>query len=546
MIPPHRIRSAAALAAFATLALATTAAAQQRGIEPAPDRRAGEGDGPFERLIIRGATMIDGTGAPPVGPVDIVIERNRIAAVQSVGYPGVAIDDTRRPGGATREIDAHGMYVLPGFVDMHAHIGGTAQGTPAEYVFKLWLAHGVTTVRDPGSGNGVEWTRRHRERSERNEIVAPRIYAYVTPGNSWNGGPVDTPQKGREYVRWAKRQGMDGFKLGLGLYYDPDVMAAIIDEARRQGMGTTAHLAQMGVARMNALEAARVGLHSMQHWYGLPEALFADRRVQDFPAGYNYQDEQHRFAEAGRLWRQAAGPGSARWNQVMDELLERGFILNPTFNIYAASRDLMRERRAEWHERYTLPSLWRFFQPDRRAHGSYWFDWTTQNEIDWKENYRLWMAFVNEYKNRGGLVCAGSDSGFIYKLYGFGYIHELEMLQEAGFHPLEVIRAATLCGAEQLARETGRTMDFGLIRPGKLADLVLVEENPLHNLKVLYGTGHFRLDDETNTPTRVGGVRYTIKDGIVYDARQLLADVERIVEEAKRRTPEITPGRDLD
>lgn len=521
-------------AVFILLAIPAALAAQ---IEPAPDRPAGEGDGPHERLIIRGATLIDGTGGPPVSPVDIVVEGDRIAEVRTVGWPGVPIDPDRRPGDATAEIDAEGMYVMPGFVDMHAHIGGTGQGTPAEYVYKLWLAHGVTTIRDPGSGNGVEWILRERERSERAEITAPRIFAYVTPGNSWDAGPVDTPDQGRSYVRWAAERGLDGFKLGLGAYYDPEVVAAMIEEARGAGMGTTAHLSQTGVARMNALDAARVGLHSIQHWYGLPEALFDDRVVQDYPADYDYGDEQHRFAEAGRLWRQAAEPGSERWNRVMEELLELDFILNPTFNIYEASRDLAAQRLAEWHETYTLPSLWEFFQPDRRAHGSYWFDWTTRDEIDWRENYRLWMRFVNEYKNRGGMVCAGSDSGFIYKTYGFGYVQELEMLQEAGFHPLEVIHAATLCGAEQLARETGREMEFGIVRPGMLADLVIVDENPLHNLKVLYGTGHFRLDDETNTPTRVGGVEYTIKDGIVYDARELLADVARMVEEARAEMP---------
>ena len=100
------------------------------------------------------------------------------------------------------------------------------------------------------------------------------------------------------------------------------------------------------------------------------------------------------------------------------------------------------------------------------AHGSYWFDWTTQDEIEWKNNYRLWMRFLNEYKNRGGKVCTGSDSGFIYKLYGFDYIRELELLQEAGFHPLEVIRAATLCGAEVLAKPTGKAPEFGIVRAG--------------------------------------------------------------------------------
>jgi imidazolonepropionase-like amidohydrolase len=163
----------------------------QRGVEPAPNRT--EGDGPFQRLIIRSATVIDGTGAPPVGPVDIVIENNRIAEVRSVGYPKVMIREGNRPRNATKEIDATGMYVLPGFVDCHGHIGGAAQGTAAEYVYKLWLAHGVTTVREPGSFNGVDWTLKARERSAKNEITAPRLFAYVSPGAGWEKGRLSTP-----------------------------------------------------------------------------------------------------------------------------------------------------------------------------------------------------------------------------------------------------------------------------------------------------------------------------------------------------------------
>jgi imidazolonepropionase-like amidohydrolase len=140
------------------------------------------------------------------------------------------------------------------------------------------------------------------------------------------------------------------------------------------------------------------------------------------------------------------------------------------------------------------------------------------------------MTFVNEYKNRGGRVTTGSDSGYIYKLYGFGYIRELELLREAGFHPLEVIRAATLKGAEAL----GLDDEIGTVEVGKLADLVVVEENPLANLKVLYGTGAIKLD-ENNKPVRVGGVRYTIKDGVIFDAKKLLEDVRRIVRQAKEK-----------
>ncbi|HQU55646.1 MAG TPA: amidohydrolase family protein, partial [Saprospiraceae bacterium] len=134
----------------------------------------------------------------------------------------------------------------------------------------------------------------------------------------------------------------------------------------------------------------------------------------------------------------------------------------------------------------------------------------------------------NTYKNRGGRVTTGSDSGFIYELYGFAYIRELELLREAGFHPLEVIRAATLNGAQALGVEK----DLGTIEPGKLADMVLVEENPLANLQVLYGTGAIKLNED-NKVERVGGVKYTIKDGIIYDAKQLLRDVKAMVDKAK-------------
>ena len=288
------------------------------------------------------------------------------------------------------------------------------------------------------------------------------------------------------------------------------------------------HHAQMSVARWNVLNSARSGLTSLEHWYGLPEALFDDRTVQNYPLDYNYNNEQDRFGEAGRLWKQAAAPYSDHWNKVMNELIELNFTLDPTFNIYEASRDLQRARRAEWHEDYTLPSLWNYYQPSKISHGSYWHFWGTEEEVAWKENYRLWMAFVNEYKNRGGRVTAGSDSGFIFQLYGFAYIRELELLREAGFHPLEVIRAATLNGAEAL----GMADKIGSVEVGKYADFVIIEANPLSNLKVLYGTGAIKLTEE-NEVVRVGGVKYTIKDGIIYDAKQLLREVKIMVDKAK-------------
>ena len=358
---------------------------ERRSIPEAPPRS--EGEGPFERLILRGVTLIDGTGAPAIGPMDIVVEGNRIAEIKSVGFPGVPIESEGRPEAAPNDkvLELEGHYVLPGFVDLHGHIGGVEQGTPAEYVLKLWMGHGITTICDPSTGNGLGWVLEHQRKSEANEITAPRIEAYPAFGLG-HDGPMATPEIAREWVGTVAAQGANGVKF-FGAR--PDIMAAAIDEAKKHNMRTTCHHAQMNVSWLNVLDSARMGLTSMQHWYGLPEALFQGQSVQNYPVEYNYNNEQDRFGQAGRLWAQAAPPFSDHWNKVMEELLELDFTLSPTFVAYETTRDFMRMSRAEWHEEYTLPSLWRFYRPNRVSHGAYFFDWTTEDEVAWRNNYRL-------------------------------------------------------------------------------------------------------------------------------------------------------------
>ena len=151
-------------------------------VKKAPERK--EGDGPWAQLIIRGVILIDGTGAPAIGPVDIVVEKNRIKEIDNIGAPGIAINPNRRPKLAAggKELNCEGMYLLPGFIDMHGHIGGEQQGADAEYVFKLWMAHGVTAVREPGCMNGLDWVLDEKKKSELNTITAPRLKAYTVFG----------------------------------------------------------------------------------------------------------------------------------------------------------------------------------------------------------------------------------------------------------------------------------------------------------------------------------------------------------------------------
>ena len=349
-------------------------------IAKAPERN--EGEGQYSQLIIRGVTLINGTGAPAFGPVDIVIEKNKIVQIASLGSPGIKIEEGRRPvlkaGG--KELNCEGMYAMPGLIDMHGHIGGVEQGTPAEYVFKLWMAHGITTIRDPSAGNGLDWVLDEKKKSAANLITAPRIFAYTAFGMGSNT-PIVTADQARTWVQQNAKNGADGIKF-FGA--SPEVMDAAIRENKRLGLRSCCHHAQIDVARWNVLNSARAGMTSMEHWYGLPEALFADKTVQQFPLDYNYNNEQNRFEEAGKLWKQAAAPYSEHWNKVMNELLALDFTIDPTFNIYDANRDLQRTRRAEWHESYTLPSLWKFYEPSRQSHGSYWQNWGTEQEVEWK------------------------------------------------------------------------------------------------------------------------------------------------------------------
>lgn len=544
--------STTAILTFLTFAIPATAQEQSQdrpeywqdwNKEPTIRRGANEGDGPYERLIIRGAIVIDGTGAPPVGPMDIIIEGDEIVSIEGT-------DPDEQPEGAVRVIDASGMYVTPGFINTHVHTGGQKIDYQASYVYKLWLAHGITTARGVGFGD-FEWSLKQRELSAANEIVAPRMVVCARPGsgNEWENREIRTPGEAREWVSYAKKKGADCLKLGA---MDPNIMAAVLAQADSLGLATVAHLAQSGVVRMTAHRAAQLGLDEMTHYYGLLESLLDEHTIQDWPFDYNYGNEYDRFSQVARLWTQIHPPGSEEWQELIDDFLKEDFIINPTMTIYLAGRNVMSARNADWHEEYTLPSMWAYFQPNPEAHGSYFWNWTSADEAAWQNFYNVWMQFLDDYNDAGGRLTVGADAGFIYQLYGFGYIQEMKLLQEAGLTPFEVLRSATLYAAESIfePREpNGEPIKYGVIREGKLGDLLVFTRNPLKDFNLLYATGAMRLNEETGEITRVRALKYTIKDGIVYSAQKLREDIRQMVDEAERRSgvdvdisPVLTPS----
>jgi imidazolonepropionase-like amidohydrolase len=148
--------------------------------------------------------------------------------------------------------------------------------------------------------------------------------------------------------------------------------------------------------------------------------------------------------------------------------------------------------------------------------------------VFWKENYRIWMGALRDFERMGGVIGAGDDAGFIYQIYGFGLLRELELHQEAGFNPIKVIQHATGNNAQILGidNKTGR------VRPGYAADLIVVNGNPLENMKVLYPTGVETI--KNGQQVHGGGIEWTIKDGFCYHVPTLSNEVRELVSKAKK------------
>jgi imidazolonepropionase-like amidohydrolase len=486
------MRALALALAFSAAAMAQTA--------PVSGRR-------YPRLAIRNAIIVDGSGTPASGPYDIIIENNRIVDV--VELDPVALNRGAKRLPAPIEIDAKGKYVLPGLINAHAHIQDERNGIPQplEYEFKIWLACGITSVRDVGSK--LEQTLALRTRSASGEIAAPRIFVYPMVGRAGYGvfANPKNAMAARASVRQVKQMGADGIKMRQ---VHRDVMDAIEDEAHKLNLPVAHHA---GVDDVNALDDIRDGTRSIEHWFGIPDAAIPDG-VQDFPPNFNYNDEIDRFRYAGRLWREA---DPRKLQEVLAAMAKANVAWVPTFDIYDASRDLERAQNQTAFRDYLHPALADYFRPNPGNVGSYFLNWTSNDESSWKENYRIWMAAVRDFDRLGGIVGVGDDAGFIYQIYGFGLLRELELQEEAGFRPIKVIQHAT----GNNARILGLEGQLGEVRAGYLADLIVVNGDPLANIKVLYPY------------TEGAGIEWTIKDGFAYHAPTLAADVRDIVKKAR-------------
>lgn len=478
----------------------------------------------YRSIVIRNVNIINGRGTPAYGPADILIDGEMIKEITSVTPGALNRPDFKRHE-AEFEIDAKGMYAIPGLVDMHVHVPfrETMCGPKSsEYAYKLFLAHGITTIRSCGFGTDDKLLE-HRKMSKENKLPAPRIVVLGSLGN------ILTPEDGRAKVRELYEKGCDGIKMIPRTNINVDILQAIGEEVRQIDMkaGVAMHIPQN--SELDAVSASEaIGEYlTIEHTYGIPQAAIPGS--QSLPSEYNYSNEVDRFRWSGHIWTEAAQyPDNVE--AVLDLMIENGTAWDPTMVVYEINREYELCSNWKWLDKYTTPALLKSWSPNPSSHATYHFNWKTADEVAWKEKYRIWMHYLKMFRDRGGIITAGSDCGFMYTLYGFGLIRELELLQEAGFHPIDVIKMAST----NAKIVNGQEEIIGGIQEGFKADLAIVDGNPLENFKILYGTGVPKYNEDKTAMMPGGGVIWTIKDGIVFNAKELLEDVENYVESLKK------------
>jgi hypothetical protein len=482
--------------------------------------------GPYNRLVIRGAMVIPGHGGPPAGPYDIVIERNMI--VDMIPFDPVTAErrgESSRPTG-DRIIDATGKYVMPGMIDLHTHIRTAPQEN--EYAWYLRLAHGVTGMVN-APDRGLDSALYQQKRSAENTILAPRMWPIWGWGSntSYKRDQLEDPKMAPTIAREMVAKGARVVSLG-NVTWDTTLFGAIAKAVWAAGGITTIHLPPSTNAVVNAVKAACLGATMIEHHYGYAESAL-DRQTQNFVRTYNFDDENDRFRAAGSVWLEA--DRSRLLTQIADSMVKCGVTMLPTRVVYEANRDFIRSSSLPWLEKYTHQSLINWNLPNPAYHGAFHYDWTSDDEYYWTYAFRLWGDLIAEFNKRGGRVAYGTDDNYIWATPGFSAIRELQLLRETGMHSLEVLKAATKNSAETL-----REPKLGLVRPGYLADLLIVDGNPAYNLKFMYAFGDLTIDKDRKM-FRTKGIVHTIKDGIVIENARLMAEVEKMVAKSKQGVP---------
>jgi imidazolonepropionase-like amidohydrolase len=403
----------------------------------------------LQHLVLTHVTVIDATGAQARPEMTVVITGGRITALAKA-------NEARLPEGA-QIIDAGGRFLIPGLWDMHIHSGSYEEG---KKFFPLLIARGITGVRDMGCS--LEDVLRLRRETSEGKILGPRM---IVAGPLIQGPlPFQMPlivsvhnkiEASRTVVN-LKGQGVDFIKVQDAL--PRDLYFAVASEANRQGLPFAGHVPPS----ISALEATKAGQHSIEHLGGRFHGVLlacSDRE-----------------AELTKKIRTVLGDALKALSQKREpddsEIFRAGFT-RPLLNSYSDRKAAALFSEFKKHQTWQAPTL--VAQPIREALGSGRKDLSEDDIRYGRMLMRKQLEVVSAMKRAGVGVMAGTDLA-----PGSWSLHEeLSLLVEGGLTPMEALQTATRNPAEFL----GRLDSLGTIEEGKIADLVLLEANPLEDIR---------------------------------------------------------------
>ena len=436
-------------------------------------------------LTIHDVTVIDATGAPAKPHQTVVVEGAKITAIDS---------SAMRSAGKLRgkRVDGSGKFLIPGLWDMHVHmVFGDWFPHGKEITLPLFIANGITGVRD--MGGELEVLQQWRREITSGKLIGPRI---VMPGPMLDGPQprfpssiaIKTPEDGRRAVNDLKRRGVDFIKLQSLI--PRDAVFAIADQAKKQGIPFVGHVPDA----VRASEASNAGQKSFEHLIGI------------FEGSSPLEDEFIKGAKTEKQFLETYDPKRAdalfallaknqTW-QCPTLVWERGGNL-------IDQRDFASDTRAKYVPSYWKDVTWKRFT-EQVEH-----DFNTDDLAIRKRFVEKEIEVVKAMQKAGIPFLAGTDTPpGVYIFPGFSLHEELQRFVAAGFTPMEALQAATLNPAKFIGRED----ELGTIEKGKIADMVLLDANPL--------------DDIGNTQ-KIAGV---ISNGHYFsraDLDQMLANVEK-------------------
>jgi imidazolonepropionase-like amidohydrolase len=381
-------------------------------------------------IILEGATVIDGTGALPKPDTTIVLNGSRIAYLSSNAENNYF---DLNFSASTNIINLTGKYIIPGLLDMHAHVANVRKNSynqsESEYMLRMLLTYGVTTIRNPGGP--TEQSVALRKNVSEEKIAGPQIF---TAGQLLNTPQIPVPfverqvqteQDVRHEVRNQAAAGVDYIKLYVGL--SPELVKAAIDEAHSNGIKVMGHL-----YLTSWTDAANLGIDALTH--GVPVSPFLLSEA-----------DQQRFSNTGDhpfnhfLWLDLVDLNGPEINNMISALVNNDIPVDPTLNVYEA---IIKEE--------------------------------PQNQYLWSKVLQL----TKKLYDNGVTILSGTDIPNFDLVPGASLHNELELLVEAGIPPLEVISIATRNGAQALGIEE----DVGTVESGKLADMIILSDNPVDDI----------------------------------------------------------------